>query len=91
MALAAFSIGIVSIVAVISGALALVTLLGWRRMGNRKIGFISAAFATHFAKSALVAVFLATSLVGHEVVEAVEALFDLAMMVFLFIPFVLRN
>lgn len=85
------SIGIVSVVAIISAILATVTFVGWRRTGNWKIGFIAAAFLTHFAKSALVALFLATIWVGHEVVEVVEAGFDLLMMVFLFIPFVARR
>lgn len=84
------SVGIVSVVAIISAVLALVTFIGWRRSGNWRIGCIAAAFLTHFVKSALVVVFLATNSVGHEVVESVEAVFDLLMFVFLFVPFVAR-
>lgn len=91
MSLAGMSIGIVSIVAIISAILAVVTFVGWRRSGNWKIGFIAGAFATHFAKSALVALFLATNSVGHEVVEVIEAAFDLAMISLLFVPFVARR
>lgn len=63
------------------------TWVAAERTGHRKVRFVAAAFAVHFAKSAIVAGGLFTRAIGHEVLEVVEAVFDLAMVTLLFIPF----
>ena len=91
MALTQFSALIVAVVALASLVLTIIIFLGYLRTRNRKILFVAGALATHFVKSSIVAVALQFSLMGHESIEVVEALFDLAMVTLLFIPFVVRD
>lgn len=90
MAYAGISSIISALVALLALALAVVTWMAYRRVGNRKIVFVSAAFATHAVKSVLVAFSLATAMFPHEMLEIIEAAFDLLMVVLLAIPFAAR-
>lgn len=85
--LTTFSTVTVGIVAVVSAVLMVLTWLAARRTGHRKVRFVAAAFGVHAAKSAIVAGMLVTRAVGHEAIELMEALFDLAMVTLMFIPF----
>lgn len=90
MAYAGISSTISAMVALLAFALAIITWVAYRRVGNRKIVFVSAALATHAAKSVIVAFSLATATFPHEVLEIIEAAFDLLMVVLLAIPFAAR-
>ncbi|MFA5860060.1 MAG: hypothetical protein WDA16_00045 [Candidatus Thermoplasmatota archaeon] len=87
MTLTSFSIWIVSMVAVVSLTLTILTWRAAERTGQRKVRFIAAAFGVHFMKSTLVAILLSTNSLAHEAIEIMEAIFDLAMVTLLFIPF----
>lgn len=87
MTLTSFSVWIVSIVAVVSLTLTILTWRAAERTGQRKVRFIAVAFGVHSTKSALVAFFLSTNGLAHQAIEIMEAVFDLAMVTLLFIPF----
>ncbi|HWG90710.1 MAG TPA: hypothetical protein VNZ52_07665 [Candidatus Thermoplasmatota archaeon] len=87
MAFDLLSSTVVGIVAVVSLILSLLTFEAYRRVRNRKILFVAAAFLIHFVKSGFVAIAIYWRLVGHEVLELTEAGFDLVIVVLLFIPF----
>lgn len=91
MGLETYSSAVVGIVALVSLTLSILTFEAYRRMQNRKILFVAGAFMVHFVKSAFVAVAIYGRLVGHEALEIVEAVFDLAMVLLLFIPFWTRG
>ena len=91
MSLLSFSPTVIGIVALISAVLTFITFLGYWRSRDRRILFISTAFAVHFVKSTIVAFSLQFSLMEHEAVEVVEAVFDLTMVSLLFIPFLMRK
>jgi len=74
-------------VAVVSLTLTILTWRAAERTGQRKVRFIAAAFGVHFMKSTLVAILLSTNSLAHEAIEIMEAIFDLAMVTLLFIPF----
>lgn len=85
--LTTFSSTIVTIAAAVSLALTIVTYLAAVRTGHKKVKFVSAAFGVHFVKSSIVAYGLFTGSIGHEILEVVEAVFDLTMVTLLAIPF----
>lgn len=86
-ALALFSSTLVLVVGIVSFLLMVLTWMAAERTGHRKVRFVAAAFGVHFVKSAIVAYGLFTGLIGHEVLEVVEAVFDAAMIALLAIPF----
>lgn len=90
MELPGFSSAIVGLVAVLSAVLAGLTYLAYTRTQNRKILFVFGAFVTHFAKSVIVFIALVWAALAHQTIEAIEAIFDLVMVVLLGIPFALR-
>lgn len=82
-----FSSTVVTIAAAVSLALTILTYLAAVRTGHQKVKFVSAAFGVHFVKSSIVAFGLFTGSIGHEILEVVEAVFDLTMVTLLAIPF----
>ena len=89
--LTTFSITMVAIAAALSLVLAILTYMAAVRMGQKKVKFVAAAFGVHFVKSTIVAYGLLTGRLGHEVLEVVEAVFDVAMVLLLAIPFLLAR
>jgi uncharacterized membrane protein YadS len=81
---------VVGFVAVVSFTLMVLTWLAAKRIGQRKVFFVAAAFGVHFVKSVVVAIALVTGVLEHEVLEMVAAVFDLGMVTLLFIPFWVR-
>jgi hypothetical protein len=82
-----FSVTIVALAALVSLALTILTWMAAIRLGQGKIKFVAAAFGVHFVKSTIVAFGLFTGSLGHEVLEVIEAVFDLTMVTLLAIPF----
>lgn len=91
VALASLSGSLVSIVAAVSLALALLTYVAAKRTAQRRIYVVATAFGVHFAKSSIVAWALFTGSLGHEILEILEAGFDLAMVLLLFTAFWVRR
>lgn len=90
MVLTEFGLPAVGFAALLSAVLTVLTFVGWSRTGNSKILFIAGAFLTHLVKSVVVLVAVGLSLLPHEIVWGIEALFDVLMLVLLFVPFMLR-
>lgn len=78
---------IIAAVALVSLVLTLLAAAAWRRSGNAKLGFVTAAFAVLFVKSALTAYSVRTGFVGHEDLELLGALGDLLVVLLLLAPF----
>ena len=91
MALSTLSGGIVALVAAVSLVLMLLTLLAAKRTAQARVYVVASAFAVHFVKATLVSWALFTQSVGHEVLEIMEASFDLAMVLLLFGAFWVRR
>lgn len=91
MVLSTISASIVAIVAAVSLVLMLLTYLAARRAGQTRIYLVALAFGVHFVKAIVVAWALFTQSLGHEVLEVLEALFDLGMVVLMFGAFWVRR
>jgi hypothetical protein len=84
----AAAISLLLVTAVVSLALTALAAGAWHRTGNRKLVPVMVAFWTFFAKSALTAYSLHTDAIGHEDLEVLNGLFDLAIVAMLMSPFV---
>lgn len=82
-----FGVAIISAVALVSLVLTVLAALAWRRAGNAKLGFVTAAFAVFFLKSALTAYSIESEFLGHEDLELVGSLADLVVVILLLAPF----
>lgn len=80
-------VAIIAAVAAVSLALTALAFLAWRRSGNRKLAFVTAAFGLFFLKSVLTAYSVRTDFIVHEDLELVGALLDLIVVVLLLAPF----
>lgn len=89
--LSAVSGGIVALVAAVSLVLALLTYLAAKRTMQTRIYVVALAFGVHFVKATIVAWALFTASLGHEMLEIIEAAFDLAMVLLLFAAFWVRR
>jgi len=78
---------LIALAALLSLGLAGLAFGAWRRTGNRKLGFVAAAFSVCVVKSALTAYSLWTGLIRHEDLELVGALLDVVIVVLLIAPF----
>lgn len=87
MPLTLYSSLVVALVAIVSYTLMVLTWIAANRTGHTRIRFVSAAFGVHGVKSTFIAIALLTQLVEHELLEMIEALFDLVMVTLLAIPF----
>lgn len=81
------AVAIIVVVAVVSLILTVLAASAWRRTGNRKLGFVTGAFAVFCAKSALTAYSVQTGFILHEELELVGSLGDLAVVLLLVAPF----
>lgn len=91
MALASLSGSILAIVAAVSLVLMLLTFLAAKRTAQKRIFVVALAFGVHFVKATFVSWALFTQSLGHETLEIIEALFDLAMVLLLFSAFWVRR
>lgn len=80
-------VAIISTVALISLVLTVLAGLAWRRSSNAKLGFVTAAFAIFFLKSAMTAYSIETGFLGHEDLELAGSLADLLVVLLLLAPF----
>lgn len=81
------AIGVILVVATVSFALAILAVLAWRRTGNARLGFVTAAFFVFGAKSVLTSYSLKTGFIAHEDLELVNSLGDLLAVLLLLAPF----
>ena len=81
---------LISLAAVVSLVLMALAAAAWRKTGNRKLAFVTAAFGIFFAKSAVTAYSLATGAIGHEDLELAGAALDLSIVFLLVAPFLRR-
>ena len=91
MYLSTVSGSIVAVVAAVSLVLMLLTYLAAKRTMQTRIYVVALAFGVHFLKATFVAWALFTQTLGHEVLEIVEAVFDLGMVLLLFSAFWVRR
>lgn len=80
-------VAIIAVVALVSLLLTALAAAAWRRTGNRKLAFVTAAFLVFFAKSVLTAYAVKTGFVAHEDLELIGALADLVVVLLLVAPF----
>jgi hypothetical protein len=78
---------LIALAGLISLGLAALAVGAWHRTGNRKLGFVAAAFWLFVVKSALTAYSLWTGFLGHEDLELAGALLDVIVVLLLIAPF----
>lgn len=83
----ATGVAIISLVAAVSLVLTVLAFAAWRRTGNRKLGFVTAAFFLFFSKSLLTAYSVETDFIVHEHLELTDSLLDLLVVLLLLAPF----
>ncbi|HUR25913.1 MAG TPA: hypothetical protein VM327_07880 [Candidatus Thermoplasmatota archaeon] len=81
------TIALISVTGLLSLVLTALALGAWHRTGNRKLGFVAAAFWVFVIKAAVTAYSLWTSFLGHEDLELAGALLDVVIVVLLVAPF----
>ncbi len=82
---------VIVVVAVVSLILTILAASAWRHTSNRKLGFVTGAFAVFFAKSLLTAYSVSTGFIAHEDLEIIGSLGDLAVVLLLIAPFLARS
>lgn len=90
-AFAPLSAAVSSIVAALALVMAVVAFRAARRRGNRGLNLVGAAFLVFAAKNVFSATNVLTHLVPHDTIELVLSLFDLALLLMLFAPFLARR
>lgn len=80
-----------AVVGLIALAMLVLALRARRRSGNRKLGFVAAAFFVFLAKSLFSAYNVQTHVVPHDGIELWLSVFDLVIIGLLFLPFLLRE
>lgn len=80
-------VAIIALVALASLLLTVLAAAAWRRTGNRKLAFVTAAFFVFFAKSVLTAYSVKTGFIGHEDLELLGSVADLGVVLLLVAPF----
>lgn len=81
----------ISLVAAISFLIALGLWVAANRVGNPKIRWVSAGFFAMAFKSVLIAAAIGTGFLQHEIVELVDAVFDLLAVTLVAAPFLMRS
>lgn len=79
------------LVALLAATFSGLALSAMRKRGNRSLVWVAAAFALFAAKNVFSAVNVSTHLVEHDTIELVLSLSDLAILLLLFTPFILRK
>jgi hypothetical protein len=83
------SVSIISLVAIISLVLSLITLFAYAKLKNSKLLFVFSAFLVFFIKCVYVSLAIAYDIVEHKNLELHSSLFDLLVVLMLFIPFLM--
>ncbi|HET6405836.1 MAG TPA: hypothetical protein VFH78_14430 [Candidatus Thermoplasmatota archaeon] len=86
-----YSVGVSAVVAALAFVLA---VLAWRaavRRGNPALRIVAVAFGVFGLKNVFSAYNVLTHLVPHDAIELVLSLFDLVLLLLLFLPLVLRR
>ena len=83
----ATTIALIALAGLLSLVLAGLAAGAWHRTGNRKLGFVAAAFWVFVVKAALTAYSLWTGFLGHEDLELAGAVLDVVVVVLLVAPF----
>ncbi len=78
-------------VAAISLFIAILLWVAADRVGNPKIRWVSAGFFVMAAKSVFIAAAIFTAFLAHELVELVDAVFDLLVVLLVAAPFLMRK
>lgn len=89
--LADLSAGVSLVVALLALGMAVVACVSMRRRSNRALGIVAAAFLVFAAKNVFSAVNVETHLVEHDAIELVLSLFDLVLLLLLFLPLLARR
>lgn len=81
---------VIAVVGVITLTLTVIAVRAQQRTGNPRLWFLVSAFGLFTIKSALVAWAVSMESIAHEHLELVSSLFDLAIVVLLFMPLLRR-
>lgn len=90
-ALTPVSAGTSVVVALLAFVLAGLAVGAMRRRGNPSLKWVALAFVVFGVKNVFSAVNVVSHVVPHDAIELVLSLFDLALLVLLFIPFLRRR
>lgn len=91
LVLTPYAVAVSSLVAVLAIVLAGLALRAARRRGNPALRIVALAFFAFFVKNVFSAFNVLTHVVPHDAIELVLSLFDLALLLLLFLPLVLRR
>jgi NO-binding membrane sensor protein with MHYT domain len=80
-----------AIVAVLASVLAYLGFRSFHKTRNPRLVFVAVAFLVFAIKSVFVGANVQTHLVPHDAIEFVSALFDLVIVVLLFLPFAMNR
>lgn len=83
----ATTIALIALAGLLSLVLAVLAIGAWRRTGNRRLGFVAAAFCVFVVKSAVTAYSIWTGFIRHEDLELAGALLDVVVVALLVAPF----
>jgi hypothetical protein len=81
----------ITLVASVSFLLALALWVASTKVGNPKIRWVSAGFFVLSGKSILIAIVVYMDYWPHEIVELVDAVFDLVVVLLVAAPFIMRD
>lgn len=79
------------LVALITGIMAYLGYRSYQATGNHRLMFVVIAFMTFMIRSLFVAYSVQTHTIPHDAIEFVSALFDLVIVLLLFVPFVMKT
>ena len=79
------------LVALLASIFAALAFGAMRKRGNRALGWVASAFVLFAAKNVFSAVNVSTHLVEHDLIELALSVFDLAILLLLFAPFMRRK
>lgn len=86
-----YSAGVSIVVAVLALVLTGLAIASMRKRGNTGLKFVAAAFFVFAIKNTFSAVNVITHTVPHDAIELVLSVFDLVLLVLLFMPLLLRR
>lgn len=86
-----YSVAVSALVALLAFVLAALALRAAARRGNRSLRMVALAFAVFGVKNVFSAFNVLTHVVPHDAIELVLSVFDLALLLLLFAPLVLRR
>lgn len=87
----ALAAGAAFVVALLAAVMAYLGTKSYRNTGNTRLLFVVVAFLVFVVKSLFTAYNVSSHAVRHDTIELVGSLFDVVIVVLLFIPFFLRS